>query len=328
MEFNLAHNLPNNTVAVTGASGYIGSPLVEALVQKNFKVLRVSRRPLRPLAGTETLVGDLKDPELWSELVQRANLIYHLSGNTSIYEAEKSSAENLLSAVLPITHLVDASIRQRRKPRVVFASTSTVYGATPACPISETYRVEPATTYDLHKLFVERALLLGDQSGALNSVSLRLANVYGSSSSVQSSVDRGVLNRMVTRAIQGKDVVVYGTGNYTRDYVHITDVIKAFLIVGLRDDIRGEIFNIGTGRGITILAAFEKLVKLVASAAKTRSQIIFAPWPSGAHPIEMRNFVANINHAYKMLNWHPSVTFELGLESLVRESVNHAADST
>jgi len=318
---NILDNLNGKTVVVTGASGYIGSVLVDALVKHSCKVIRISRVDLVPLADTKTINADIRNADTWAEIVEQADVIYHLAGNTSVYEAAKNPAESLSSALLPLNHLIKAAQERQCKPRVVFASTATVYGLTPQRPVAESVEPNPITVYDLHKLFAEQQLALAKQQGVLESVSLRLANVYGPSTSVSSADDRGILNRVTARALQGKDLMVYGDGNYLRDYVYIDDVVRAFMVAGFRKDVCAGVFNVSTGKSVSVGEAFQKVVERAAIVTGTSVNIRHSPWPEGASEIEFRSYISDINSIFATLKWRPTITLESGIDSMIDKLV-------
>ena len=291
---NSLANLNGKKVVVTGASGYIGSVLVDALVKYSCKVIRVSRNELMPLADTKSIKADIHNADTWAEIVAQADIIYHLAGNTSVYEAAKNPGESLNSTLLPLNHLSRAAQDRQCKPRVVFASTATVYGLTPRLPVAETVEPKPITVYDLHKLFAEQQLALATQQGVLESVSLRLANVYGPSTSVSSADDRGILNRVTAMALQGKDLMVYGDGNYLRDYVYITDVINAFLFAGASSCLGGQSFNVASGIGTTVKQAFGLAATQARKITGQPIEVNCVSWPAGVALIEFRKFTADI----------------------------------
>lgn len=317
-------SMKGNTVVVTGASGYIGYELVNALVKQSCKIIRVSRTDLAPLPNVITIKADICNGDVWHEIVSQADIIYHLAGNTSVYEAARHPVLSLNSTLLPINHLIQAAQKQKRKPRVVFASTATVYGLTSTLPVAETVKPNPITVYDLHKLFAEEQLSLASQQGLLDSVSLRLANVYGPSRSKSSAVDRGILNRVTAMALQGKDLMIYGDGSYLRDYVYIDDVVRAFLAAGVNENIAGGVFNVATGKSISLRDAF----KLVAVEAKNANgykvNVKFSPWPDGASDIEFRNYISDVSSILDKLGWQPIVSLESGIKFMV-DAIGHSA---
>lgn len=306
----------DKTVAITGASGYLASVLISMLRENCAHILRISRQDLPPITGTEALKADVGAYDCWNEIVSRADVIFHLAGNTSVYVAAKNPADSLNSTVLPITHLITAAQMAGRRLRVVFASTATVYGLTDNLPVAEDAEPKPITNYDLHKLFAEKQLELASKQEILEGVSLRLANVYGPSSNNSSSEDRGILNKITRMAIQGANLRLYGDGNYLRDYIYVDDVAHAFMVAGIEDEAVGRSFNVASGKGITVREAFHLVAERVGGVTGKRVQIEHSPWPREADPIEIRNFVANINLFSTTFGWQPEVSLEAGIVHL------------
>lgn len=307
----------NRTVAVTGSHGYIGSGLTEALRHTPARLLMVSRRPIQAVPGAEVLTADLREASSWREIVGRSDVIVHLAGNTSVYAGAADPAGCFNSTVLPIAHLIAAARDLRRTPRIVFASTVTVYGLTERLPVAEDRAPRPVTIYDLHKWFAEQQLTLASRHGILEGVSLRLPNVYGPSAGFSATDNRGVLNAIAGRALCGSEVLLYGDGRYLRDYVYIEDVVRAFLIAGSQPGIAGHTFNVASGTGVTIRDAFHLVVDRAARVTGTRSRIRAVPWPDEADPIERRNFVADITRISTACGWTPRVALAEGVDRLI-----------
>ena len=321
-------NLNGKTAVVTGASGYIGSLLVDALLKHSCKVVQVSRSNLDSFGQTKTMKADICNEDTWANIVQQADIIYHFAGNTSIYEAAKNPAESLRSTLLPLNHLTKVAKEMQRKPRVVFASTATVYGLTSRLPVSETVLPKPTTIYDLHKFFAEQQIDLATQQGIIESVSLRLTNVYGPSKSASSANDRGVLNKIAANALQGKDLKVYGGGNYLRDYLYITDAINAFLIAGATPGLNGEVYNVASGVGNTVKSAFELVASQAELITKKPIKVNFEKWPSGVASIEFRDFTADVSKYFATTNWRPIINLSEGIALLLAELKNRGAVSS
>lgn len=318
METTDLDGLSGKSVVVTGASGYIGSQLVNELLKHSCEVIQVCRQSATPFEKSVLIQGDIRCKDIWQKIVNRADVIYHLAGNTSVYEAAKNPVESLNSALLPINHLVDVLQNCQSKPRIVFASTATVYGLTPRMPISEICEPMPITIYDLHKLFVEQQLSLAARQGLIEHVSLRLSNVYGPSLGI-SAEDRGILNKVTARALNGESILIYGEGNYLRDYVYIDDVVRAFLLAGSKKDIKFGVYNVSSGRSFPIEEAFKMIGSKVSISTGKGVNVNYVPWPIGASPIEYRNYMADIGCISSQLGWHPLVSLAAGIDFMVEE---------
>jgi len=316
---NAFDELNGKVVAITGASGYIGSALSNALTKHDVEILSVSRQEIVSRTGDKSIKADVRTPDCWIELVEQADVIFHLAGNTSVYAAAKNPVDSLNSTVLPITHLVSAVKKVNRKPRVVFASTATLYGLNEQFPITESTEPEPITVYDLHKYFAEQQLALASNHGLLESVSLRLANVYGPSANDCSATDRGILNKVTTVAMQGKDLTIYGDGNYLRDYVYIDDVVNAFLLAGQAPGIQARSFIVASGVSNTLKEAFELVTEQAAIVTGKKVHLNYAAWPAGADAIEYRNFKASNDGLVSATGWQPTITLEEGVKLLIAE---------
>ena len=203
---DISNKLEGKVVAITGASGYIGSALIQELEKYSLKIIRISRTELVPKDGVEDWILDLNKNSSWIRIVSKSDIIFHLSGNTSIYNAEKGRKESLISTLFPIIQLINASKKLSRIPRVVFSSTATVYGLTEVLPVLETRRPNPITTYDLHKFFAEQQLLLASSCNIINAISLRLANVYGPSPTESLAKDRGTLSKITRMKFELKNL--------------------------------------------------------------------------------------------------------------------------
>lgn len=308
----------DKAVAITGASGYLAGALLEGLGSAPARILRVSRQILGPLPGTETYQADVRTADCWQEIVARADVIFHLASNTSVYAAAEDPAGSLVSTVQPVSHLATAARKLGRKPCVVLAGTVTQYGLGSTIPLEEDAPSNPINNYDLHKYFAEKQLLLATSQGLLNSVSLRLANVYGPSSAVSSAGDRGILNKITRMALQGAKLQLYGGGDYLRDYVYITDVARAFLAAGITKAAVGRSFNVATGRGTSIRNAFYLVARRVEVMTGKSVAIEDVPWPSNTDMTEYRNFVGNVNALKIAAGWQPLISLEDGIDRMIR----------
>jgi UDP-glucose 4-epimerase len=316
------NNINNKKITITGASGYIGAELVTTLISYGASVVRVSRSELAEIDGSIVVKADVNHKKTWDYIVNNSEIIYHLAGNTSIYNAEKYPVNSLKSTLIPLSHLVNSCIKYKRKPRVVFSSTATLYGMTTKLPVREFNEIKPVTVYDLHKYFAEQQLVLSTNLGIIEGVSLRLSNVYGPSSSASYSIDRGILNKVTTLALQGENITLYGDGNYIRDYIYIKDVIHAFIYAGVVENIFGQSFNVASGTGTSIKEVFNTIAKETKVIKGYEVKVNNIPWPNGMNSIEFRNFIADIDKFRSLTGWKPETTLRDGIIKLILDNNN------
>tara|TARA_B100000787_G_C16184701_1_gene293934 strand:- start:56 stop:1030 length:975 start_codon:yes stop_codon:yes gene_type:complete len=315
MTFN-NNDIKGKIVVVTGASGYIGSSLIVKLKKYSAKIIRISRKKLSPEDGVEDWLMDLNNLDNWMKIVSNADIIFHLAGNTSIYNAEKNPQESLMSTVLPITHLISASKTLFLSPKVVFASTVTIYGLTNKEPVDESTAPNPITLYDMHKYFAEQLIVMACKNSIIDASILRLANVYGPSLNETMADDRGVLSKLTRMALEGKDLNIYGGGSYIRDYVYITDVISAFICVCSKNS-KDIIFNVSTETGTKVIDVFNLISQEVQKTAFVQNKVVVSNWPIEVNEIEKRNFIGSNQLLKSVSNWSPSVEIGDGIKQLV-----------
>ena len=314
---NLSALYSGKVVVVTGGGGYVGSALIHQLRKYNCKVIRTSRHGLQSIVSVEDKVLDLTRKDSWIEIVSIADIIFHLAGNTSIAFAEENIEDSLLSNLAPITNLVLASKKLNRCPKVIYASTATVYGMTGSHPIVEETLARPVSIYDLHKLYAEQYLTMASDQGFITAKSLRLANVYGPSLSESSSKDRGILSKVTKICLQGDTINTYGGGDYLRDYIFIDDVVKAFLCVGISYSPHTTL-NVASGIGTTVKEVFQMVLDEVEQSEGVRNRIEDIDWPPKAHMIDQRNFIASNDKLKSVQGWDVTTHLKMGIRKLVK----------
>ena len=320
---DIKNKLNNKVICITGASGYIGSALVNRL--KNYpvkKIIRISRKKLTHQENLDDWILDLNEYDSWLKIVKQSDIIFHLSGNTSVTFAEQHPQNSLTSEVLPINNLVRASKELQLSPRVIYTSTASIYGLTKEHPVSESYEPAPITCYDSNKLHAEDHLEIASKAHIINSVSLRLANVYGPSPNESSAFDRGVLSKIVKMSFENKTISLYGSGNYIRDYIYIDDVVMALInvsVISYSEILQNakSVFNVSSGRGTYIRTVFNLILEEVGKITGENLKIKNVPWPNGVSEIEKRNFIGSAERLKSLTGWIPKTPVEEGIKLLV-----------
>jgi UDP-glucose 4-epimerase len=303
--------VPFKTALVTGGAGFIGSHLVEALLAGGCRVTVLddlssgNERNLPASAGGLRFIrGDIRDRRAVADAVADCEAVFHLAAVVSV---PKTTQDPVGSADVNETgslNVLDAARRAGAR-RLVFASSSAVYGDDPRLPKREDMAPKPLTPYAVQKLAVEYHARVYSGLYGLPSVSLRFFNVFGPRQD-PSSPYSGVISIFMTQALTAGVPVIYGDGRQSRDFVFVGDVVQALIRAANSQGGSGKVFNVGTGRSVTISALWEVVAALSASSAKP----VHAP----ARPGDVPHSVAAIDAARTDLGFVPQVSFEKGLE--------------
>ncbi|ADB63800.1 NAD-dependent epimerase/dehydratase (plasmid) [Haloterrigena turkmenica DSM 5511] len=296
----------DKTVLVTGGGGFIGSHLVEALAPHNeVRVLdNFSSGDRRHLPDSVTVVeGDIGDPIALQRAARGVDVIFHHAALVSVsrsVDAPRRSNETNLDASL----LVLEQARQE-DARVVVASSAAVYGHPDELPVSETASTEPTSPYGIQKLAVDQYARRYADLYDLETVALRYFNAYGPR---QQGPYSGVISTFLEQARAGEPITIEGDGEQTRDFVHVSDIVRANLQAATTDAV-GEAYNIGTGSRTSI----EELAETITDATGSDSPIVHRD----SRPGDIRHSGADISKARRTLGFEPRVSLESGIQSLV-----------
>lgn len=289
-------------VLVTGGCGFIGSHLVHALCNKGYEVHVVDNmtgpRIKDPRAYTHEMdileLGKIQDQLIGTEIV------YHLAAVPRVqYSLEYPLITN--SNNVDGTLVVLETAKRIGVKRVVFASSSSIYGNAEEMPIKETSKKDPLSPYAAQKLMGEIYCRLYSRVYGLETVCARFFNVYGKGQSAESDY-ACVIPRFLKQSREGKPLTITGDGEQTRDFTHVSDVVRGLLIMGENAFIgNGEGINLGSGRPVSINAV----------AGLIGGQKTYLP-----PRVEPRNTHASIEAAREILNWRPEKTIEEGIAEL------------
>ncbi len=302
---------------VTGGAGFIGSHLVEKLVERGEKVSvldNLSSGTLRNLAHLRRTrrVGftkcDILDKEGLREAVKKAEAVVHLAALTSVPASVRDPALAHKINVVGTENVLRTSFACG-VTKFVFASTCAVYGEAKYLPIDEAHPLDPLSPYARSKLKGE-ALCQRYQERFSNGVTvLRFFNVYGPRQEM--SHYPSVVTKFVERLSAGRRPVIYGDGRQTRDLVHVSDVSNAVIGSLEKGGEAAGVFNIGSGRATSVIELAEKLARLF---ALDKFEFVHAKKRSG----DIERSEANIAKAGSVLRFRPTVELDAGLREMIR----------
>lgn len=279
---------------VTGADGFIGSHLVERLHHDGHRV-----------TGLDLTRGiDLSGEKNPGKYFQRADWVFHLAGYSDIVPSILRPAQYHRANVTVTVNVLDAC-RKARIKKFIYAASSTCYGKNPPVPTPETAPIAPQFPYALTKYIGELYALHYAQVYKLPVVSLRFFNVYGPRSRV--SGDYGpVLSTFMAQKLAGKPFTVVGDGSQKRDFTYVSDVVDA-MIMSAQSKVIGEVLNVGTGNPQSV----NRLVELLGGG-----RVAYIPKRPGEPDVTH----ADITKIKKVLGWKPRVSFEAGIQEVLRHS--------
>lgn len=307
-------------ILITGASGLIGCAMLAKLQDSGHSLFCQSRSPaaLQPkIDSVRWIQHDLICDSWEAQCLPNIDVVYHFAGQTSLSAAKQDPSGDLVANVTGLLRLLVHLSRQSFKPFLVSAGTVTQAGLVDDLPINEAVPDRPMSFYDISKLTAEMYLLQYVREGWIRGCSLRLSNVYGGSSHGQQQ-DRGVIDKILRKALSGEDLTIYGEGNYFRDYVFIDDVVSAFIHATENQDLtNGRTFCIGTGEGVTLNEAFLKATKAASLATGKLVDCKRVPPPSGSSPIEFRNAVIDSSAFNQATGWSPRYNLDRGLKASI-----------
>ncbi|MDY0149587.1 MAG: NAD-dependent epimerase/dehydratase family protein [Kiritimatiellia bacterium] len=306
-------------VLVTGGAGYLASSLVNLLKDRAASIVRLDRpgaefMPLDGSARMENVVGDIRDPAFWQTRAGRVNILFHLAAQTSAARADADPEADKAVNLLPVLALIETCRRLMTPPVILLAGTATECGLTDHLPVDESVPDSPITAYDRHKLAAEQALEQAVREGILHATTLRLSNLYGPGPS-SSSADRGILNRMMRRALAGEPLTIYGMDDYVRDYLYVEDAARAFLTAAEHiEDLSGSHFLIGSGTGTTICEAFDRVAERVALRTGRKVDVTRIDPPRPLPAIETRNYIADTARFAQQTGWRAEIDLKTGID--------------
>jgi UDP-glucose 4-epimerase len=297
-------------VLVTGGGGFIGSNLVERLVRDGWRVRVLDNFATGHrdnLAGVldeiELLEGDIQSYERVHNAVRGCELVFHQAAlpsvPRSIQDPLTSNASNVIGTLNVLLAARDEGVR-----RVVFASSSSVYGANPELPKREEMSTIPIAPYAVSKLAAEGYCRAFFNVYGLETVALRYFNVFGPRQDPLSQY-AAVIPRFVVSILNGAQPVIYGDGEQSRDFTYIDNAVDANLLASCAKDVGGETFNIACGERITL----NRLVAELRAASGTEFDAAYTE----ARPGDVRHSLAEITRAQDKLGYEPNIDFHEGL---------------
>jgi dTDP-glucose 4,6-dehydratase len=304
---------------VTGAAGFVGSHLVEELVEQGYQVRCFIRYtstnsmgyladlPAEKRTELEVIAGDLRDGEALRQVAQGTDVIFHLAALVGIPYSYVHPLEVIETNVMGTVNVLTAA-RDQGVGRVIHTSTSEVYGTAQYVPIDEKHPLQGQSPYSASKIGAEKIVESFHASFVLPTTVIRPFNIFGPRQSA-----RAVIPTIITQAL-AQDEIHLGNFDATRDFTYVQDTVKGFIMASQSDAAIGKVFNIGSNYEISIGEIAEKIIRL------TGRNVILAQEEKRIRPTksEVQRLWAENRLAHETFGWSPQVSLDEGLERTIR----------
>ena len=315
------NGLAGKRVMITGGLGFIGSNLAIRLVEAGASVTIVDS--LYPTCGAnyfniesirddiEIVEGDAADLMLMRRLVRGKKYIFNLAGHVSHIESMEDPFSDLhMNALAPLS-VLEACRHENRGTRIVYAGTRQSYGRPETLPLVETQVLKPIDVNGVSKMAGEWFHMVYDRAHGLSAVSLRLVNTYGPRQLVKHP-HQGFVGWFIKQAIDGDQIQIFGDGQQLRGFNYVDDVVDALLIAATDSRVRGDYFNLGGERPVTLEAFVQLLLRITG-----RGSYSIVPFPSEKKAIDIGSVYTSAAKFNAATGWTPRITLEEGLTRTV-----------
>ena len=294
---------------VTGGAGFIGSHLAEQLLKRGHTVRVVDslitgkRENLDVLKGVDFLEGDLADMDVAERAVKGMEYVLHQAAIPSVPRSVKDPVTSNRANIDASLNLLVAA-RDGGVKRLVYAGSSSAYGDTPTLPKREDMPTAPLSPYALQKLVAEQYAQMFTKLYGFETVTIRYFNVFGPRQDPGSPYS-GVISLFATSLLDGRQPVIYGDGEQTRDFTYIANVVDGVLRAVEAPQAAGKVINVATGGRISLNELLRTMQAIVGSSVKA----IYKDGRTG----DVRDSQADISKARELLGYVPKVSLEEGL---------------
>jgi UDP-N-acetylglucosamine/UDP-N-acetyl-alpha-D-glucosaminouronate 4-epimerase len=292
-------------IMVTGGAGFIGSHIVDALLKQNFRVRVIdnfstgNRNQLDPRA--ELFDADIIDLKYIKPAFSGVDCVFHTAALPRVPLSIERPLETHVANVIGTLNVLIAA-RDSHVRRVVYSGSSSVYGEQSCLPFNEHMRPNPMSPYALQKLTGEEYTRLFHRLYGMETLTLRYFNVFGPRMTTEGAYVTVIAVFLRARGT-GDELTIYGDGEQTRDFTHVSDVVQANLLAMDCRVADGRAINVGHGRNVSV----NHIAEIVGGP-----KLYLPPRPG-----EPRHTLADRREAERILNWKPFVTVEAGLEQLL-----------
>jgi len=309
---------------VTGGAGFIGSYLVEKLALRGDQVIIVDNKSTGSISNlksvrdkVELVEGDILDHNLMEGVVSKSDYVVHLAAALGVFNIVNKPLQSLKTNIQGTENILE--LADKFKKPVLIASTSEIYGKNTKVPLNE--EDDRIIGHPLKSRWSYSEAKAVDESLAYfyyleNQLPIRIVRFFNTVGPRQVGQYGMVVPRFVTSAIRNEPIQVYGSGDQIRCFCHVSDAIRALMLVIDSDKAIGQVFNVGNNLQISIMDLAKKVIEITGSKSEIKKIPYSEAYPAGFEDMQRR--VPDISKIKNVLGWSP----EFGLEQIIRDSAD------
>jgi UDP-glucose 4-epimerase len=297
-------------VFVTGGTGFMGSHIVELLLQEGHQVtVLTSSSSIHPniqhlQANIKIVRGDFGNYQLMLQYLQDTDIIVHIAWTTVPKTASENPIYDAQTNIIGSIHLLEAAVKAKVK-KVIFVSTGgALYGVPQYTPIDEEHPIRPISAYGISKMSFERYLHFFYQNKGLDYAIFRIANAYGTRQNL--TKNQGVIGIWLQKIKENQAIEIWGDGTVVRDYVYVTDVAQ-IIAKGMHYQGTQKVFNVGSGLGYSL----NEILAVCKNVSQKNPTVTYLDGRSFDVPVN----ILSIQKAAEELDWQPNISIEEGVQA-------------
>lgn len=307
----------NKSILITGGLGFVGSNLAIRLVREGAQVTLVDN--MLPRHGgnlfnieevrNEVVINfsDIRDAMSMNYLVQGKDYIFHLAGQVNHIDSIRDPINDVEINCKGTLVLLEACRQFNKNAKIIFTGTRGQYGPAIKLPVDEDCPMNPKGIYAISNMAAEKMILVYNDVHNIRGACLRITNTYGPRHQMMHD-EYGVLNWFIRKAIDNEEIHIFGDGKIVRDFLYVDDLVDCLFAIALCERAYGDVFNVGSGRGIDFFDLVKKIITIAGSGSYK-----FTDFTKERLSLEPGDYTADITKIKKVVDWTPMVNLPKGL---------------
>lgn len=310
-------------ILITGGLGFIGSNLAKALVEKGAEVTLLSRSK-RILINAKDyednaniVYGDISNIKDVSDLVCGKTKIFHLAAQTSGIASMENPYLDIRTNLIGTMNVLESCRKHNRKAKLVLTGTITEAGKVKNLPLTGEEKEFPISIYDTNKLICEKYAWIYQKSYGIKYTCLRFPTLYGERQQLNNP-RFGITNYFIGRIIKKEPIIIYGDGEFIRDYVYIGDIIEALLLASEDSPkVNNKVFLLGSNRKMKFIDMAKEVIEAVEEIIGLKGEIEFRNFPKEHKKVDVGDSLVDYRNFNEATGWRPKLSFKEGIRRTI-----------